>query len=51
VASAVLPLGSSSPPAHVALALGATVVVALVVMRAPLHRAVRLKPGDALRHA
>jgi putative ABC transport system permease protein len=41
----VFPLG------YVAMALVGTVVLALAVMLAPLRRAVRYKPGDALRYA
>ena len=39
------------PLEYVAIALAGTVILALVVMLAPLHRAVRLKPGEALRYA
>jgi putative ABC transport system permease protein len=39
------------PAVYVALALVVTVFVALVVMLAPLRRAVGLKPGEALRYA
>ena len=39
------------PALYVAIALVGTVILALVVMLAPLRRAVRLKPGEALRHA
>jgi ABC-type lipoprotein release transport system permease subunit len=39
------------PAAHVALALAGTATLALLVMALPLRRAVRLKPGDALRYA
>ena len=38
------------PLAFVAVALAGTVGLALAVMLAPLRRAVRLKPGEALRH-
>jgi len=41
----VFPLG------YVAIALVGTVVLALAVMLAPLRRAVRFKPGEALRYA
>jgi putative ABC transport system permease protein len=41
----VFPLG------YVAIALVGTVILALVVMLAPLRRAVRFKPGEALRYA
>ncbi len=37
------------PIAYVGLALAGTVALALLVMLAPLRRAVRLRPGDALR--
>jgi putative ABC transport system permease protein len=39
------------PAAYVAIALIGTVILALVVMLAPLRRAVRFKPGEALRYA
>lgn len=39
------------PLAYVAIALAGTVILAIVVMLAPLRRAVRFKPGDALRYA
>jgi putative ABC transport system permease protein len=39
------------PLEYIAIALAGTVILALVVMLAPLHRAARLKPGDALRYA
>ncbi len=39
------------PPGNLLLALGGTVVLALVVILVPLRRAMRLKPGDALRYA
>jgi putative ABC transport system permease protein len=35
----------------VLIALVGTVVLALLLMRIPLRRAVRYKPGDALRYA
>ena len=38
------------PLEYVAIALAGTVVLALAVMLAPLHRAVRLRPGEALRY-
>jgi putative ABC transport system permease protein len=38
------------PPWNVAIALVGTVALALVVLLLPLRRAVRLRPGDALRH-
>jgi putative ABC transport system permease protein len=39
------------PPGNIPLALAGTLVLALVIMLGPLRRAVRLKPGDALRYA
>jgi putative ABC transport system permease protein len=39
------------PAAYVAIALLGTVILALVVMLAPLRRAVGFKPGEALRYA
>jgi putative ABC transport system permease protein len=39
------------PPLNVAVALVGTVILALTVMLAPLRRAIRFKPGEALRHA
>jgi putative ABC transport system permease protein len=39
------------PLSHVAVALLGTVVLALLVIRLPLRRAVRFRPGDALRYA
>ena len=36
---------------YVAVALLGAVLLALVVMLAPLRRAVRFKPGEALRYA
>ena len=39
------------PLTYVAIALVGTVVLALAVMLAPLRRAVRFKPGEALRYA
>jgi len=41
----VFPLG------NVAIAMIGTVLLALLVMLAPLRRAVRFKPGDAIRYA
>ena len=38
------------PPANVVLALAGTVVLALLVTLLPIRRAVRLRPGDALRY-
>ena len=39
------------PLLYVAIALVGTVILALAVMLAPLRRAVRFKPGEALRYA
>lgn len=39
------------PPWNVLIALGGTVTLALVVLHFPVRRAVRFRPGDALRHA
>jgi len=39
------------PASHVVLALAGTIVLALLIMLAPLRRAVRFRPGDALRYA
>jgi putative ABC transport system permease protein len=39
------------PLTYVAIALVGTVTIALAVMLAPLRRAVRFKPGEALRYA
>jgi ABC-type lipoprotein release transport system permease subunit len=39
------------PPLNVPIALVGTVVLALLIMRIPLRRAVRFKPGEALRYA
>ena len=39
------------PAWHVAVTLVLTVLLAMLVLIAPLRRAVRLKPGDALRYA
>ena len=39
------------PPLNVLIALVGTVVLALLIMRLPLRRAVRYKPGEALRYA
>jgi putative ABC transport system permease protein len=38
------------PPWNLLLALAGTVVLALLVLALPLRRAVRLRPGDALRY-
>ena len=39
------------PPGNVALALAGTVALALAVLWFPVRRAVRFRPGDALRYA
>lgn len=39
------------PPENVPLAVTGTLVLALAIRLAPLRRAVRLEPGDALRYA
>jgi putative ABC transport system permease protein len=39
------------PVLNVPLALIGTVVLALLVMQIPFRRAVRFKPGEALRYA
>jgi putative ABC transport system permease protein len=39
------------PPLNVLIALVGTVVLALLVMRIPIRRAVRYRPGEALRYA
>jgi putative ABC transport system permease protein len=39
------------PLANAGIALVGTVILAVLVMLAPLRRAVRFKPGEALRHA
>ena len=39
------------PPVNILIALVGTVVLALLIMRLPLRRAVRFKPGEALRYA
>ncbi|MFO7589647.1 MAG: FtsX-like permease family protein [Acidimicrobiia bacterium] len=39
------------PPLNVLLALGGTVVLALVITLLPIRRAVRFRPGDALRYS
>ena len=39
------------PAAYVGIALVGTVILALLVMLAPLRRAVRFKPGEAIRYA
>jgi len=49
VASTDLPF--TFPAVHVLITLVGTVALALLVLVAPLRRAVHLKPGDALRYA
>jgi putative ABC transport system permease protein len=39
------------PASYVVMTLVGTVVLALIVMLAPVRRAVRFKPGEALRYA
>ena len=39
------------PPLNLLIALVGTIVLALLIMRLPLRRAVRFKPGEALRYA
>ncbi len=39
------------PPWNLALALGGTVALSLLITLLPIRRAVRFRPGDALRHA
>ncbi|MGE5690056.1 MAG: FtsX-like permease family protein [Pseudomonadota bacterium] len=43
--------GFSFPPLNLVIALVGTVVIALLIIRVPLRRAVRLRPGDAIRYA
>jgi putative ABC transport system permease protein len=43
--------GFSFPPLNLLIALVGTVALALLIMRIPLRRAVRLRPGDAIRYA
>ncbi len=43
--------GFSFPPLNLLIALVGTVLLALLIMQLPLRRAVRLKPGDAIRYA
>src|SRR5512132_324698 len=44
-------LGFVFPAANVAITLVGTVVLTLLVLLGPVRRAIRLKPGDALRYA
>jgi putative ABC transport system permease protein len=39
------------PPGYALLALAGTVILALLVMLGPIRRAVRFKPGEAIRYA
>jgi len=39
------------PPLNLLIALAGTVALALLIMRVPLRRAVRFKPGEAIRYA
>ena len=39
------------PPWNIAFALAGTVALALLIMLLPIRRAVRFRPGDALRYA
>jgi putative ABC transport system permease protein len=39
------------PPWNVVLALVGTVAIALLIMLLPIHRAVRFRPGEAIRYA
>ena len=43
--------GFTFPLLNLLIALVGTVVLALLIMRIPLRRAVRFKPGDAIRYA
>jgi putative ABC transport system permease protein len=43
-------LAFTFPSAHLAVTFAGTIVLALLVLLAPLRRAVRLRPGDALRY-
>ena len=43
--------GFSFPPLNLLIALVGTVLLALLIMRIPLRRAVRFKPGEAIRYA
>ena len=46
-----LSIAFTFPLGYVAIALLGAVLLALLVMLAPLRRAVRFKPGDVLRYA
>jgi ABC-type antimicrobial peptide transport system permease subunit len=39
------------PPWNVPLALAGTIVLALLLMQLPIRRAVRFRPGEALRYS
>jgi putative ABC transport system permease protein len=39
------------PPLNIPISLIGTLILALLVMQIPLRRAVRFKPGEALRYA
>jgi ABC-type lipoprotein release transport system permease subunit len=43
--------GFTFPPLNVLIVLVGTVALALLIMRIPLRRAVRFKPGEAMRYA
>jgi putative ABC transport system permease protein len=43
--------GFGFPPLNLLIALVGTVVLALLIMQLPLRRAVRFKPGEAIRYA
>jgi putative ABC transport system permease protein len=43
--------GFTFPPLNLLIALVGTVLLALLIMRIPLRRAVRFKPGEAIRYA
>jgi ABC-type antimicrobial peptide transport system permease subunit len=43
--------GFTFPPLNLLIALVGTVVLALLIMRIPLRRAVRFKPREAIRYA
>jgi putative ABC transport system permease protein len=43
--------GFTFPPLNLLIALVGTVLLALLIMQLPLRRAVRFKPGDAIRYA
>ena len=39
------------PPLNALFALVGTIALGLLIMRIPLRRAVRLRPGDAIRYS